>query len=964
MVKYGLKQCRQFFSLAVCLVFVCQLFAAALPAAAQEEEEITYLLNETFDTIPQESEKETRPIPSISDWGAEKPSGVMELDNGWLAYVQKNGASAQSELHVPLMPGMEAEGKSTPGRIMLEFDWKAAESDTSVYIRDNNKENLFRLNYNGSKINYQYCKNGGTPSGSNTGKSVNLSGGIKLRLALAADTAGHAVIQKAWVNGQEEGISSVTNSTVSGSAGFSVLILSPKGKTASLLGKPLTEIDNLKVWEQIPEKTKADVTLVGGSKIAEGGRMNVNVHVQSQGDAAASVEFDLKYDSALLTYLDVQPGWSADRIVDLTVAETEKGTLHMKVSDNGKGMPKGTVKNYAATRAAKLDFSVAEIETAAREAQVTVENINCLDKDGKPVNEGANKAVPLSFTVYAGDPQDLNGDGVIGAGDAAMAQDEATRKAIAANAKIQPYKRVVTIVTDGAGNSFHPGTGKPPYDGPYYNGTKTVDEARKDSAFGMWLHNEYMATSYSTRTIDPPSSCQNYNTFLHGVGTYGSGGTVPSEYKVDNDSAHANYYPDFGKAEAKYPSIYKTINDKDPSRKLAGFAAYASIIDGVVEIDSGAYTRRSTGFGEGADRLEPDEHLAAQLADYIRSGEMKNTAFTFYVLDDMDGYGHLASSDGWFGDKFYETQNVCSRCYERVYDALKETDMLDDTLFISTADHGGTTGGHAHGNNSRLDNTIVYFGLGGQTVDSGKRLTGGETTDLGAIVLNTLGYEKPASMRPSEDFTRDSANDTYLSQEELAKKNRDVERISYTRSGKEARITLENAKQDNQVKVVDLMLEGAAPAKVETEGRVLYQKDGRLILGFEDTPETVCSLTYDAAGEAEKVGQVMLGTAGGKEIYCDLSNIEKDWAFIADGQEVDTLAGAAGKELAVQCMQGTEGRELFAALYDQRGILVQVIRETEAELRFAVPASGISRIQVMVWGADAQDPCAKAGTLQ
>ena len=91
------------------------------------------------------------------------------------------------------------------------------------------------------------------------------------------------------------------------------------------------------------------------------------------------------------------------------------------------------------------------------------------------------------------------------------------------------------------------------------------------------------------------------------------------------------------------------------------------------------------------------------------------------------------------------------------------------------------------------------------------------------------------------------------------------------------------------MKVVDLMLEGAAPAKVETEGRVLYQKDGRLILGFEDTPETVCSLTYDARrARRKKVGQVMLGTAGGKEIYCDLSNIEKDWAFIADGQEVDT----------------------------------------------------------------------------
>ena len=42
------------------------------------------------------------------------------------------------------MPGMEAEGKSTPGQgIMLEFDWKGGGSDTSVYIRDNNKGKIY-----------------------------------------------------------------------------------------------------------------------------------------------------------------------------------------------------------------------------------------------------------------------------------------------------------------------------------------------------------------------------------------------------------------------------------------------------------------------------------------------------------------------------------------------------------------------------------------------------------------------------------------------------------------------------------------------------------------------------------------------------------------------------------------------------------------------------------------------------
>ena len=83
-------RCRQGFSLAVCLVFVCQLFAAALPAAAQGRENYIFKLNETFDMIPR-NRKGAPPSRQFPTGGAEKPSGVMELDNGWLAYVQKNG---------------------------------------------------------------------------------------------------------------------------------------------------------------------------------------------------------------------------------------------------------------------------------------------------------------------------------------------------------------------------------------------------------------------------------------------------------------------------------------------------------------------------------------------------------------------------------------------------------------------------------------------------------------------------------------------------------------------------------------------------------------------------------------------------------------------------------------------------------------------------------------------------------
>ena len=956
---------RPVFSVLLSVTLLFQLLTG-ISVAAADATDVQYLTKEPYDTLPQETEKDTRSVPWVADWGADKPSGTIKLDNGWLAYVQNNGTSksgkdkgAQSEAHIPLVPGSENDLKVTPQEVIVEFDWKTMEKNSSIYIRDDKGKNVFRLYYNGSKITYQFCNGGGTPSGTTSGKSVNLTQGATVRLELNINGGGHAVIQKAWVNQQDEGISSVSNSTLT-SGGYTVLILAPKGNTPSLYSTVLCALDNLRVWEPVPEQTKADMTVVGGSKIAAGGRMNVNLHLLSQGTEADAVEFDLKYDPALLSYLEVQKGWSSEGLVDLTVSDDKNGIIHIKATDKGKGLPRGTVSNYAATRIAKLDFAVADIKGEVKASQVTVENIVCKKLD-ENIESSANQSTPLRFSVYPGNVQDLNGDGVIGAGDIAMATDLETQKAIAPNAKIQPYKRVLTIVTDGAGNSFHPGTGTPPHDGPYYVGTKTIEEARAGSEFGMWLHNEYMATSYSAAAIDPPSSCQNYNTFLHGVGTYGAGSTVPEDYKIDNDIAHANYYPDFGKAEPKYPSIYKVINDVQPSRKLAGFAQYASIMDGVAEIDSGAYTRRGT----GKNGVGPDEQMADEIVEYIQNGEMKDTAFTFYVLDDMDGYGHLASSDGWFGDKYYETQNTCSRCYEKVFRALEQNDMLDDTLLISTADHGGTAGGHAHGNNSRLDNTTIYFGIGGQTVDNSKRLTGGETTGLGAIVLGNLGFELPESMKLSKDFTKTEGNNAFLSQEELSRKNRDVEQVRCYRSGKTAKVSLKNPKQENQVQVVDFILEGQTPAKVDTEGSVLYQNGNHLILSFEHMPDEICTLTYsEDVTEQEKISQVMLGTSTGKEIYCDLYHTADAWSFTAGGKEVSALKEAKGAELTIECAQEMDGKQLLVALYDENGILVQFLQTKENTLSFTVPATGVTRIKSMVWSTADQTPCADAGILE
>lgn len=127
----------------------CLIMAAINPVQAQAlssgdtESEIQYLVDESYDTIPTEEEYLTRSVPSLSDWGGEKPSGEIVLENGWLAYKQNNGTSksgaenngAQSEVHLPLMPGKEEALQSTPANIYVEFDWKTSETDQFVHSR-------------------------------------------------------------------------------------------------------------------------------------------------------------------------------------------------------------------------------------------------------------------------------------------------------------------------------------------------------------------------------------------------------------------------------------------------------------------------------------------------------------------------------------------------------------------------------------------------------------------------------------------------------------------------------------------------------------------------------------------------------------------------------------------------------------------------------------------------------------
>lgn len=262
---------------------------------------------------------------------------------------------------------------------------------------------------------------------------------------------------------------------------------------------------------------------------------------------------------------------------------------------------------------------------------------------------------------------DLNGDGVIGAGDVALAETTDQAKTIAQAAAIYPYKHAVVITMDGGGICFKPNE-------MYYasNGSTTLTDdpdilAKRTNEYAMELFNEYCATSYSAQSETPTISAQNYTSIIHGKAY----ATAQKEYQITNNEAGAYYYPDFGKEVAVYPSIFEALGQSFPNRGNAAFAEWTPIVNGIIEPDAPVYLHGSTkNTGDMQD-----------VADYINSENYKNTAMIYMQSDYMDAVGH---SNGYYTDKYYTELKRYDDYFKAIMDALEETGTKDETLVLFT----------------------------------------------------------------------------------------------------------------------------------------------------------------------------------------------------------------------------------------------------------------------------------------
>ncbi len=248
------------------------------------------------------------------------------------------------------------------------------------------------------------------------------------------------------------------------------------------------------------------------------------------------------------------------------------------------------------------------------------------------------------------------------------------------------YQYVALIGMDGMGN-FNQHTATPCMDKIFANG----------------------AVTYDALSLDPTISAQNWGAMLLGA--------MPAVHGLTNSIVGTHPY-----TNEALPSVFKRLRAAYPDAYLAACNNWNPINIGIIE----------DGIGVDKYTAPNDAELTPRILDCVA----KKPKYLFVQFDDIDGAGHGC---GYGSEGHLNKITEIDALVGQVYDAYKAAGILDETLFMVIADHGGWVRGHGGYTDGEK---YIFFGATGKGVQKG---TVGYTTtkDMAAIVLYALGLDIP-----------------------------------------------------------------------------------------------------------------------------------------------------------------------------------------------------------------------------
>lgn len=254
------------------------------------------------------------------------------------------------------------------------------------------------------------------------------------------------------------------------------------------------------------------------------------------------------------------------------------------------------------------------------------------------------------------------------------------------------YSHIVVIGVDGAGGWF-----------------KDAETPNFDKIF------ENGAITYNALSSKPTISAECWGSMLIGVG--------PEVHKLTNRRVSILPYNPW----SKFPTVFRRIRKAYPTAELGSYCDWNPINKGIVEK-----------FLSVNKKTAKDKELTPYVCDYIRE---KKPNFLFIHFDSVDGAGH---GNGYGTPEHIRAISEVDKLIGDVYSAVVNANILEDTLFMVIADHGGTNDGTGKGSHGGWtdEEKYVTFAAIGKGINK-TELEEMNIRDLAAIILYAMGIEIP-----------------------------------------------------------------------------------------------------------------------------------------------------------------------------------------------------------------------------
>jgi hypothetical protein len=227
------------------------------------------------------------------------------------------------------------------------------------------------------------------------------------------------------------------------------------------------------------------------------------------------------------------------------------------------------------------------------------------------------------------------------------------------------------------------------------------------------------SSTMQARAVLPTSSSTNWASIIMGAG--------PEQHGITSNGWERDDFilpPVTTGLENIFPTIFGVIRQQRPNAEIGAIYDW----DGFGRLfEKSAVSYDITGV---------DEQKTTDLAiKYIKN---KKPVFTFIHLDHVDHEGH---EFGHGSKAYYKSVSGADKLIGKIFKAAKKAGLLDNGLFIVTADHGGY--GYGHGGETLAEVEIPFL-LYGKNIKKGHSIKQPVYTyNTAATIAHALGLEPP-----------------------------------------------------------------------------------------------------------------------------------------------------------------------------------------------------------------------------